>query len=119
VSQDSINVAVLRRALEYIEQGWCQHSLVEENEAGDVVKHCALGALIAAERALAHLEEERELIGLLADVVQDRWGDTPEWISATQLVTNYNDSPQRVKQDIVTLYEEAIQLEEQLERGNP
>jgi hypothetical protein len=96
-SQDWI-VQKLTEARALIAQGWCQGDYYEDSDCG--TKYCAVGAIRAA-------AEDQSYFYCL-----DYLGQTLAFMigSGRYNVPNWNDAPGRTQQEVLALYDRAIDL---------
>lgn len=90
-------VQKLTEARALIEQGWCQGDYYEDSDCG--TKYCAVGAIRAA-------AEDQSYFYCL-----DYLGQVLGMITASLCnVPNWNDAPGRTQQEVLALYDRAIDL---------
>jgi len=98
--------AVLGRARDLVQRGWCQHAWARDvdgewtaDDDENAASWCAMGATVRAEHDLG-LEPNSVWIDAV-DVLERTLG--------TCCVDDYNDEPLRTKEDILRLFDEALQ----------
>ncbi len=96
---------LLLHARAKIEKGWCQHSEAQgadgcsvSPDSAEAVAFCILGAIPG------------HVIPLLRTALRARLG-CPPWIPVS--LAHYNDATERTKDEILSLFDEAITLAEE------
>ena len=95
----------LKRALKLIQKGWTQGTLARDQKGAEVssssrsaVQWCALGALTAYKAA-----DDIEAAQFIRRCIPARYDNC---------VSDWNDSPRRTKQEVISVFKKAIKLAE-------
>ena len=89
---------IARNYFKYRRYGWMKGSYLDSCDKDQATKCCALGALILAKHNNPKLDVP---YGALKE---------PLYLASERGVANFNDNPHTTKQDIIALYDKAIEL---------
>jgi hypothetical protein len=107
----------LQKALEYVEQGWCQHAYqrsTPDPDGGIRYRYCALGAIKVAvgmrNSFIPGSAEDAETLARILAARQKLYDvlDEPHCSDTWIEITEWNDRPERTKDEVIDLFRKAI-----------
>lgn len=110
----SIHAAIVRRAIELIEQGWTQFSMARDANGrrvlppyNDAASFCASGAIA---RATYEVHGYGPKLSSTTDALTDRWAvfNHIRTYIGTNTVASWNDDRTRTKEDVLKVFETVL-----------